>query len=104
MFRGPDPGWVVGRTSQLKDLFVETRPSYVKYLPKVSHARFWSLPVALVAALLLWLPVSSAAAVSHRVAAQVGLGVGLAMFLAGLMYLLAAKLHGLNDFHPPYAA
>lgn len=93
---GSDPGWVVGRTTQLNDLFAETRPSRIKFISKLSNTRFFSPVIGAVASIIIGAPISLSSAFVHRTSAQVFLFIGLFMFLTGLAYLLTAKIDRLT--------
>ena len=89
---GADPGWVVGRTSQLKDLFAATRPSHSSYVSRLSNTRYFSPFVALVVVAVLIPPILGSSTLKGRSSAQVALGIGMFLFVAGLSYLLGSKL------------
>jgi len=94
--KGSDPGWVVGRTSQLKDLFAETQAPQAKYL-RISG---WRITLPLLGVVLSFgiVPLlSSTRTFSGRTAGQIVLGLGVLFFLAGVGYLLGSWLDRMMD-------
>ena len=86
---GVDPGWVIGRASSLKDLFADTRS---KHVSRISKVRYYASIAGIAIAALLMIPITHIRDLANHDAVQIVVWISLSAVLAGLGYLLGARI------------